>query len=103
MMNNEILHFIEKQSDAFIEQAEAKPWETLEVKLNKQMGVFWFSSPINLSEERKWLLAETSFEAKNCVFNGIDENNIFPITRPNRWIAEGSEEIVDKLKKIIRA
>ena len=33
------------------------------------METFSFSPPINLVEEGKWLIAVTSFEATNSVFN----------------------------------
>ena len=41
--------------------------------MNKQMQIFYFS-PINLMEG-KWLLAVSSFECTNSVFNITDENN----------------------------
>ena len=39
-------------------------------------------SPINRTEEGKCLLAVTSFEATNSVFNITDENKGFSITTP---------------------
>ena len=59
------------------EQTKTKPQETLEFKLNKQMQKFFVSPAINLVEEGKWLLAVTSFEARNSVFNITKENNSF--------------------------
>ena len=59
------------------EQRKSRPEETLEIKLNKQMETFSFIPPINIFEERKWLLTVNSFEATNSVFNIIDGNNSF--------------------------
>ena len=66
-----------------------------------QMETFPLNPPINLSEEGNWLLAVTSFEATDSVFNITDENNGFPITTTGHWIPAGSEEVVDKLKKLL--
>ena len=49
----------------------------------------------------KWLLAVTGFEVTNHMFNIKDENNSFATTTPERWIPEGSEEIVDKFQKLL--
>ena len=38
--------------------------------------------PIDLSQEGKWLIAVTSFEKTNFVFNIIDKNKTFSITTP---------------------
>ena len=81
-MNNELLLLIKKHTDTLIEQTKTKPQETLEFKMNKQIETFSFSPPINLVEEGKWLLAVTSFEVTNSVFNITDENNSFAITIP---------------------
>ena len=77
-----------------------KPHETLDFKMNKQMLTFSFNPPINLSEERKLLLAVTSFEATNCIFNITGENNSFSIRIPNHWTSELVEEIINKMNKI---
>ena len=74
-MNNELLILIKKHKDTLIEQTKTRPQETLEFKMNKQMENFSFSPPINLFEEGKSLLAVTSFEATNSVFNITDKNN----------------------------
>ena len=57
------------------------------------MESFSLSLPINLVEERKWLLAETSFEATNSVFNIDDENNSFSISTPGHGSPEFGEEL----------
>ena len=62
-----------------IENTKTKPQETLEIKMNKQMQTISFNPPINLIEEDKWLLAVSSFECTNSVFNITDENNSFSI------------------------
>ena len=43
------------------------------------MEPFSISPSINVSEEGKWLLAVTSFEATHSVFNITDEKNSFSI------------------------
>ena len=43
----------------------------------KHSNIFAFSPPINLYEEKKWLLAATSFEATKSFFELIDENTSF--------------------------
>ena len=48
---------------------KSRPQEKLEFKLSKRMKTFSFSTPINLCEEGKRLLAVISFEATNSVFN----------------------------------
>ena len=65
------------------------------------MDIFTFSPPIKLFEEGKWLLAVTSFEATNPVFNNTIENNSSSITTPSHWILKGNEEIVDKLNEFL--
>ena len=62
-----------------------------------------FSRPINLSEEGKWLVAVTSFDATNSIFNKTAENNSFLISTPSYWTPEGGEDLINKLKKITRA
>ena len=42
--------------------------------MNKQTETFSFNPPINLVEEGKWLLAVTSFESMNSVFNFERDN-----------------------------
>ena len=65
-MNNELLLLTKKHTDTLIEQTKTKPQETPEIKMNKQMQTFSFSSPINLVEEGKWLLGVSLFEYINC-------------------------------------
>ena len=100
-MNNQLLLLIQKHTKMLIEQKKTKPQETLEIKVNKQMETFSCPSPINLSDEGKWLLAVTSIGATNSVFIVIDENNSFSITTPGRWNSEGSEKLTDKLNEIL--
>ena len=73
----------------------------LECKLNKQLETFSFNPPVSLTEEGKWVLAVTPFEATKSVFVLIDEDNSFSITRTDRSIPEGSEETVDILNEIL--
>ena len=84
-MNNELLVLIEKHTDTLIEQTKTKLQEILEFKMNKQMQRFAVNPPINLIEEGKWLLAVTSFECTNSVFNITDENNSFSIIIPGHY------------------
>ena len=76
-MNNELLLLNNKHTDTLIEQTKTKPQETLENKMKKQMQTFSFNPPLILVEEGKWLLAVSSFECTNSVFNITNENNSF--------------------------
>ena len=49
------------------------------------MDTFSFNPAINLSEERKWLLAVASFEATNSVSNITDDNTSFCFSTPDYW------------------
>ena len=70
--------------------------------MNKQMDTFSFSPAINFLEEGKWLLAVTSFEATNSVFNITDEMNSFSVSTPNHWNSEDGEELSNKLNKSLK-
>ena len=100
-MNNELLLLIKKHTDTLIEQTKTKPQETLEVKMNKQMQIYSFNPPINLVEERKWLLAVSSFECTNTVFNITKENNSFSIIIPGHWEDEFSQKIIDEVNRLL--
>ena len=100
-MNNELLLLIKKHTDTLIEQTKTKPQETLEFKMNKQMQTFSFNPPINLLEEGKWLLAVSSFECTNSVFNITNENNSFSIIIPSHYKTEFAEKTIDELNKLI--
>ena len=90
-----------KHTDTLVEETRTKPQETLDFKLNKQMQNFSFNSPIVLLEEDKWLLAVSSFESTNSVFNITDENNGFSIATPGHWKSEDTEEIITELNKLL--
>ena len=100
-MNNELLLLIKKHTDTLIEQTRTKPQETLEFKMNKQMQTFSFNPPINLIEEGKWLLAVSSFECTNSVFNITNENNSFSIFIPGHYQNESDEKTIDNLNKLL--
>ena len=100
-MNIELLLLIKKHTDALIEQTKTKPQETLEYKMNKQMQTFSFNLPINISEEAKWLLAVTSFETTNPVFNLNNENNSSSIIIPGHWETKSTEKTIDELNKLL--
>ena len=76
-MNKELLLLIKKHTVTIIEQTKTRPQETLEFNLDSQIENFSFNPPINFFDEGKWLLAVTSFEATNSVFNITDENSSF--------------------------
>ena len=99
-MNNELLLLIKKHTDTLIEQTKTKPQETLEFKMNKQMQTFSFNPPINLVEEGKWLLAVSSFECTNSVFNITNENNSFSINKPGHYKTEFAEKVINDLNKL---
>ena len=100
-MNNELLLLIKKHTDTLIEQTKTKPQETLEFKMDKQMQTFSFNPPINLVEEGKWLLAVSSFECTNSVFNITNENNSFSIIIPGHYQNKSDEETIDELNKLL--
>ena len=100
-MNNELLLFTEKLQDVLIEQIKTKPQETPEFKMNNQMENFSFTVQKHLAEQGKWLLAVTSFEAINSVFNKTNGNNIFSITTPGHWNSKSAEKTIDELIKLL--
>ena len=100
-MNNELLLLIKKHTDTLIEQTRTKPQETLEFRMNKQMQTFSFNPSINLVEEGKWLLAVSSFECTNSVFNITNENNSFSIIIPGHYQNKSDEETIDELNKLL--
>ena len=99
-MNNELLLLIKKHTDTLIEQTKTKPQETFEFKMNKQMETFSFKPPINLVEEEKWLLAVSSFECTNTVFNITNKNNSVSMIIPGHYQTEIAEEMINDLKKL---
>ena len=101
-MNNELLILNKKHTDSLIEQTKTKPQETLEFKMNKQMQTFSFNPPINLLEECKWLLAVSSFECTNSVYNITNENNSFSIIIPGHYQNESAEKTIDELNKLLK-
>ena len=100
-MNNELLLLIKKHTDTLIQQTKTKPQETLEFQMNKQRQTFSFNPPINLIEEDKWLLAVSSFECTNSVFNITDDNNSFSIIIPAHWETEFAEKIIDEVNRLL--
>ena len=100
-MINELLLLIKKHTDTLIEQTKTKPQETLEFKMNKQTQTFSFNPPINLIEEDKWLLAVSSFECTNSVFNTTDENNSFSIFIPGHYQNKTDEKTINDLNKLL--
>ena len=99
-MNNELLLLIKKHTDTLIEQTRTRAQETLEFKMNKQRQTFSFNPLINLVEEDKWLLAVSSFECTNSVFNITDDNNSFSIILPGHYETELAEKIIDELNTL---
>ena len=100
-MNNELLLLIKKHTDTLIEQTRTKPQETLEFEMNKQMQTFSYNPSINLVEEGKWLLAVSSFECTNSVFNITNENNSFSIIIPGHYQNESDEKTINDLNKLL--
>ena len=93
-MNSDLLLLIKKHAHTLIEQTKSKPQETLEFKMNKQMQTFLFNAPISLAEEGKWLLAVSSFECTNSVFNITNENTSFSITIPGHYKTKSDENLL---------
>ena len=100
-MNNELLLLYKKHTDTLIGQTKTKPQETLEFRMNKQMKSFSFNPPVSLVEEGEWLLAVSSFECTNSVFNKTNENNSFSIIIPGHYQTEFAEKIIEDLNKLI--
>ena len=100
-MNNELLLLIKKYADTLIAQTKTKPQETLEFKMNKQMQTFLFNLPNKLVEERKRLLAVSSFECTNSVLKITNENNSFSVTIPAYWQTKSDEKTIDKLNNLL--
>ena len=61
------------------------------------MQTFSFNPPNNLVEEDEWLLAVSSFDCKNCVFNITNENNSFSIIIPCHHQTEFAEKRISDL------
>ena len=99
-MNNELFFLIKKHTDILIQQTKTKPQETLEFIMNRQMQTFSFNPPINLVEEGKWLLAVSSLECTNPVFNKTNENNSFSIIIPGHYKTEFAEKLIYDLNKL---
>ena len=83
------------------EQTKTKPQETLEFKMNMQMQTFSFSPAINLFEEGKWLIAVSSYECTNSVYNITNEKNSFSIIIPGHYQTESAEKTIDELNKLL--
>ena len=96
-----MLLLIKKHTDTLIQQTKTKPQETLEFKMNKQRQTFSFNPPINLVEEDKWLLAVSSFECTNSVFNITDDNNSFSIIISGHYQNKSDEKTIDDLNKLL--
>ena len=96
-----MLLLIKKHTDTLIKQTKTKPQETLEIKMNKQMKTFSFNPPNNLIEEGKWLLAVSSLECTNSVFNITSENNSFSIIIPGHYQSKSNEKTTNDLNKLL--
>ena len=68
------------------------------------MENFSFNRPINLSEEAKWLLTVTSFEATDSVFNITNKNNSFLTIILVCWRISNylEDNFIDKLKSLLK-
>ena len=69
--------------------------------MNKQMQIFPFNLPITSFDEGKWLLAVSSFEAANSVFNITNKNNSFSINIAGHWESVSSEKAIGEPKKLL--
>ena len=56
---------------------------------------------MHLVKEGKCLLAVTSLEATNSVFNITSENNSCPLSTPGHWAPENGEELINRLNKFL--
>ena len=92
--------FKKKHTETFNEQTKSRPQETLEFKLKWKN--FPFSPPINLSDEKNWFLAVTSFEATKSAVKITNENNSFSNTTPGCLSSRGGLETINELGGILR-
>ena len=65
------------------------------------MQTFSSNPPIKLVEEGKWLIAVSSLECTNSVFNITNENNSFSIMLQGHYQNKSDEKIIDDLNKLI--
>ena len=100
-MNKELLLLVKKHTDTLIEQTKIRPQETLEFKMDKQMQTFSFNPTINLTEEDKWLLAVSSFECTNSVFNITNDNNSCSTIIQGHWETEFAEKTIDEVNRLL--
>ena len=100
-MNNELLLLIKKRTDTLIVQTKTKPQETLELKMNKQMQTFSFNPPINLIQGCRWLLAVSTLECINSIFNINEENIYFSMIISGHYQNEFAEKVNNDLNKLI--
>ena len=63
------------------------------------MDTLSFSPPVNFTEEGKWLLAVTCFEATNSVYNTLVEKISFSITISGYWFSTGGGSTINKQQK----
>ena len=100
-MNNELTLLIKKHTDTLLEETKTKPRKLIEFKVNKQKETSSFLPPIYSVEEEKWLLAVTSFEVTNSVFNITNKNKCFSIAIPGHWNSESAEKTIDEIIEIL--
>ena len=100
-MNKELLLLIRKHKSMWIEQTKTKPQEALQIVMDKQMQTFSFNPSINFSEERKRLLAVTSFECTNSIFHITDENHSFSIIIPGHYQTESPGKTIHELNHFL--
>ena len=69
--------------------------------MDKQIQTFSLNPPNILFEEGKWLLAVSSFECTNSVFNIIKENNSFAVIIPGHWDSESVGKAIGEFQKLL--
>ena len=69
--------------------------------MKKQTQTFSFSLLINLFEEGKWLLAVSSFDCTNSVFNITNENISFSFIITGHYQTEFAEKIINDLNELL--
>ena len=84
-----------------IEQTKTRLQETLEFRKTKQMEIFSFSPPINLSEKGKRLLAVKSFKTTKSVSKETDESTSFSISITGPWQTKSDEKTIDELNNLL--
>ena len=94
----DLLLTITKNCETLIKQTHRKAEETLEFKMIKPRGIFYFKPPIQIQGD--WMIGLTNLEVYNSIFNITEENNKFEIYR-DMTAKFGFLKLKDELEEIL--